>query len=148
LSQVKKVKNVSPNWLNFLWQDLHQIRLFQRNNQYSEALYALAWFIKDWLPEDLKDKHEKTADQVIHTMRLIGTGKIRQIAMIPDVYQRRSYKILIMTKYASAALDNLVNGVMKDLEDRGYIEARDRAAEGWSQSMDREMETEMFDKSK
>jgi len=131
LSEVRKVKGVSFNYLAFLWSNIGLIRKAQTDGN-SEIALKLAATLIAYLPKGIKEDFTKTADEILHSLNMITSGGMKQIADIPDAFQRRRYKQKILRAYSELKLHKLITDLSTTLQERGYMEAVDFADEGFA----------------
>lgn len=129
MSQVRKVKGVSFNWLQFLWNNVGQIRKAQIEGNISLALKETATLIS-YLPPDLKEIFEGRAKMIRESINTIVTGNLPKLQEVTDVFHRRNLKQKILATYSEEAFDAFINDLTTELNARGYMESVEFVDEG------------------
>jgi hypothetical protein len=128
-AQVIRVKGVSFNYLQFLWQCIGTIKKTHESGNFAGALKLAAELIT-YLPESMKTEFKSRADQIEVSINLIRTGKLKQISDIPDFFIRGIYKNRLLQTYGMEALKDFINNLTTKLDNIGYMENTKVVAEG------------------
>lgn len=126
VAEIKQVKGVQFNFVNFLWKEMVAIRELERSGNYLEALRAAVSLIK-YLPESFKKSLEKKADTYRESLAWIEAN-MQGI----DQFNTRFVRHRAMQQYASLALPDLMDDLSKFMDESGYMERRDDVPEGKS----------------
>ena len=131
MSKVRKVKGVSFNYLQFLWNGIGMIRKSQAEGDFPTALKLIATLI-DYLPDDIKDEYRDRANMIIDSMNLIAAGKLVQVQKIPDIFQRHVFQKKLLVNYSIEALKDFVDSLSSTLDEKGYLITSKDFDEGYS----------------
>lgn len=118
---VIRVKGVSFNYLQFLWNGIGQIRQAQASGNYSGAMALVASFIS-YLPDSIKDDFRDRANHIQGVMDIIRSGSLAVIKRIPDFYIRGIYRNRLLQLYANESLTKFIDDLTTQLNKLGYME--------------------------
>ena len=130
LNKIKNFKEVSFNWLQFLWAQIGMIRKSQADGNIDQALLLLSSLV-DYLPDDMKEKFKKRCDEVQANITLIRDNKIPQIQRISDVYQRHNFKRRVLQQYCGTVFPKLISEITSSFAEKGYMERKEYVEEGY-----------------
>lgn len=124
-----KLKGVSSNYLNFLWQDgLHRIWLYEQAEDYVKALRTLCDLIK-YLDKDRQKQFIEQARTIEETLAKIQKGSNGH-----DYFQRRLNSRRQAENYARRQLNQLLPDVTTALDESGYYEVTREVDKGYGSS--------------
>jgi len=126
---VIKVKGVSFNYLQFLWNGIGQVRQQHALGNYSGAMALVASFI-GYLPDSIKEQFRDRANHIQGVMDIIKSGRLEVIKKIPDLYIRGIYKNRLLQLYANKALTKFIDNLTTQLNKLGYMENLKVVTEG------------------
>jgi DNA-binding ferritin-like protein (Dps family) len=135
MSQVRKVKGVSPNYMQFLWLSIGKIRAIHSEGDWATAL-NLAVSLIDYLPDEFKDEFGKEVDKVLYNIGLITDYRLTALQNIEDMFQRQFLMKKILANYSKAALSRFIKNLSKKLDEKGYYEIKTHVPEGFSHTLD------------
>lgn len=134
MSQVRKVKGVSPNYMQFLWISIGKIRQAQSEGDFAQALNLSVTLI-DFLPDEFRNEFGERANQIMNSINLIVSGKIKYIQEIDDLFMRSIAKDKLLSTYSKKALSHFITTLSTKLDAKGYFEIRSNIPEGWSHTL-------------
>lgn len=117
----RKDKEVSTNYLMFLWSQIGQIRQVQQQGNLAGAMKMVASLIP-YLPKSIKNEFREKVLQIERSMEIIRAGKVPQIQKIPDFYLRGIFKNRLLQTYANEAFNQVMDELSSKLDDLGYME--------------------------
>ena len=129
MSRVTKVKGVSPNFMQFFWSNMANVRIFQTQGDYATALKQLATLVS-YLPDDMRKLFGDRKERILHGMGVISGGSLPEIKKVRDPFIRQIYIQRLLNTYAYEALDDFINAVSSELTHRGYLELVTHDTEG------------------
>lgn len=128
-AQVVKIKGVSFNYVQFLWNGIATVKQAQSKKMYSEAM-RLTIELVDYLPDTIKNDFRGRATQIAATMEMITSNALKCLKAVPDFYIRGIYRNRILQTYCSKAFSKFINDLSDKLNALGYMENVDRIEEG------------------
>jgi hypothetical protein len=126
---VIRVKGVSFNYLQFLWNSIGTIKRTHDQGDFSGAL-RLATELIGYLPQSIKEEFKEKAAKIDYSLNQIKTGSIPQIRKIPDFYLRGIFKNRLLQNYGNIALKTFIDELTTKLDKIGYMENTKIVAEG------------------
>lgn len=126
---VIRVKGVSFNYLQFLWNGIGQIRQAQASGNFSGAMALVTSFIS-YLPDSIKDEFRDRANHIQGVMDIIKSGSLEVIRRIPDFYIRGIYRNRLLQLYATESLTKFIDNLTTQLNKLGYMENLKVVTEG------------------
>lgn len=128
-AQIIRVKGVSFNYLQFLWQCIGTVKKTHESGNFAGALKLAAELIT-YLPESMKSEFKDRASQIENSINLIRSGRLKQIQDIPDFFIRGIYKNRLLQTYGNEALKDFINNLTTKLDNIGYMENTKVVVEG------------------
>lgn len=128
-AEVKIVKGVQFNFVNFVWKEVAYIREKERDGNYALAL-EVACSLIDYLPIAFKKSMQPEADNHLKTME-----NLRQNVKGMDTFTRHIVAQRTLQNYARINLQKFMRELSDFLDKSGYMEKRDDTAEGYSHTV-------------
>lgn len=129
-SKLQIAKNVNPQYMTFLWSEIHKFREAQSWGNFAYAM-KLAITLIGYLTDDLKEKFEKKADMITNTLNQITSGNVGGINEINDTFQKHIRKKKLLETYANKALNGFITELTSALEQKGYMEHHKNVPKGY-----------------
>lgn len=128
-TSVVKVKGVSFNYVQFLWNGIGQVKQAQAKRAYSDAITIVTELIS-YLPDSIKEDFRTEALKIQENIRRITGNNLPQIKKIPDFYMRGIYRNRLLQTYSAQALDSFIDRLTTKLNALGYMESVEHIQEG------------------
>lgn len=116
MTEVKQVSGVSFNYVNFLWENIAEIRRQQRDGNVVYALRLLTSLIT-YLPKDIQKKFQQKANRIDEELFKLVKGVDGSTLLTRHLSQNRAAKL-----FAAKMFKEFMGEVSSMLDSRGYME--------------------------
>ncbi|MCJ7631357.1 hypothetical protein MUP77_02990 [Candidatus Bathyarchaeota archaeon] len=129
----QKVRNTSPNWLNFLWTQLATIQSYRSQGEPDYAL-AVAIQIVDAMPDDWKEKFKYFTGNVKTTMRMISTGQLKELRQETDIFMKYCRKRKMLRSMSESLVSDFMRQLSHEMDEKGYFEIKQDYEQGFDRT--------------
>jgi len=129
-----RIIGIQHSWNNFLWKWLDRIQTLRHNREYSRALEVI-FELCDFIPKEI---YEEMKPKILETKEKFGAA----IEAPVDPFENLRIKRKIRENRAQNLMSDLLRLLRDQLEERGYLERKERPIEiGFEKALSGENES-------